>query len=171
MICRILGVPPPLVRRFGIAIYRALKAILLGIVLVALVRGTMCGIGFAGAGGASPAFWGMLATVVAPIPMVGTALVWLPLCFSLWFTGNPVAAVGLAIWGTFFVAGADNLLRPFFLRQGIRASYFVLILAILCGISVFGAVGLILGPVLLAIAMQAHEEANRYYNYRGVIPS
>lgn len=160
---RILRLSPQLISRFLNAIHRALKAIMLGIVFVALVQGAMCGVGFAVAGVNQPAFWGMLATVVAPIPAVGTALVWLPLCISLWFTGNGMAAVGLAIWGTIFVAGVDNVLRPFFLRQGIRANFFVLILSILCGLSVFGAVGLVAGPVLLAIAMQAYEEANRYY--------
>lgn len=161
---RVLRAPVRLVSRFLIAIHKALKAIMLGIVLVALIQGALCGMGFAVAGVDQPAFWGMLAAMVAPIPTVGTALVWLPLSISLWFTGKQVAAVGLVIWGAIVVAGVDNVLRPLFLRQGIKASFFVLILAILCGLSVFGAVGLIAGPVLLAIAMQALEEANRYYH-------
>ncbi len=160
---RILQITPGLLSRFIQAIHRALKAIMLGIVFVALVQGALCGIGFAIAGVNQPAFWGMLATVVAPIPVVGTALVWLPLCISLWFGGHTMAAIGLALWGSLFVAGVDNVLRPFFLRQGIKAPFFVLILSILCGLSMFGAVGLITGPILLAIAMQAYEEANRYY--------
>lgn len=160
---RILGIPTALLCRFTTAIHKALKAITLGIVLVALVQGTLCGIAFAVAGVKQPAFWGMLATMVAPIPFIGTALVWLPLCISLWFSGNTVASVGLALWGGIVVAGVDNVLRPLFLGQGIQASYFVLILAILCGLSVFGAAGLITGPVLLALAIQSLQEANRYY--------
>lgn len=161
--CRVLHVPSNLLGRFLLAIYRALKAITLGIVLVAAVQGALCGVGFAVAGVNQPAFWGMLATIVAPIPMVGTALVWLPLCISLWFTGKTTAAICLALWGALFISGIDNVLRPFFLRQGIKAPYFVLILTILCGLNVFGAVGLIAGPVLLAVSMQAYDEANRYY--------
>lgn len=167
MICRrILNLPHAVFGRFILAVHKALKAIMLGIVLVALVQGALCGIGFAVAGVNQPAFWGMLATIVAPIPMVGTALVWLPLCVSLWFTGKTMAAIGLGLWGALFVSGVDNVLRPFFLRQGIKAPFFVLILVILCGLSSFGAVGLILGPVLLALAMQALEEANRIYGKR-----
>lgn len=135
---------------------------MLGIVFVALVQGALCGIGFAVAGVNQPAFWGMLATLVAPIPAFGTALVWLPLCISLWFSGKTMAAICLALWGGLFISGVDNVLRPFFLRQGINASFFVLILSILCGLSVFGGVGLIAGPVLLAIAVQAYEEGSRY---------
>lgn len=164
--CRILHIPHGLLARFITAIHRALKGIMLGIVLVALAQGALCGIGFAVAGINQPAFWGTLATLVAPIPVVGTALVWGPLCITLWFSGKTMAAVGLALWGTLAVAGVDNVLRPFFLRQGINAPFFVLILAILCGLSAFGAVGLIAGPVLLALAMQAIEEANRYYRPR-----
>lgn len=161
--CRILQLPHTLLHRFALAIHMALRGIMLGIVLVALVQGILCGIGFAVAGVNQPAFWGLLATMVAPIPMIGTALVWFPLCLSLWFTGKTVAAIGLALWGTLFVAGVDNVLRPFFLRQGIKAPFVVLILVILCGLSSFGAVGLIAGPVLLALAMQSLEEAAKYY--------
>lgn len=163
---RILQLPHTMLARFTLAIHMALKGIMLGIVLVALAQGALCGIGFAVAGVNQPAFWGLLATMVAPIPMIGTALVWLPLCVSLWFTGKTVAAVGLALWGSLFVAGVDNVLRPFFLRQGIKAPFFVLILVILCGINSFGAVGLIAGPILLALAMQALEEGAYYYKRR-----
>ena len=162
---RTLHISQPLLRRFIAAIHRALRGIMLGIVLVALAQGLMCGVGFAVAGVNQPAFWGLLATLVAPIPMVGTALVWVPLCISLWFTGKTMAAIALALWGLLAVAGVDNVLRPLFLRQGIKAPFFVLIISILCGLSSFGPVGLIVGPVLLAFAMQAVEEANRAYRY------
>lgn len=159
--CRIFGLPQAQLRRFVVAERKALGAIMLGIVLVAVAQGFLCGLGFAVAGLKQPAFWGMLAAFVAPIPVVGTALVWLPLCVSLWFTGKTMAATGLALWGVLAVAGIDNVLRPLFLRQGIHAPFFVLILAILCGIVSFGAVGLIAGPVLLAFALQALSEGDR----------
>ncbi len=162
---RIFHISQPMLRRFITAIHRALRGIMLGIVLVALAQGFLCGIAFAVAGVNQPAFWGLLATLVAPIPMVGTAIVWLPLCISLWFTGKGMAAIGLGLWGMLAVAGVDNVLRPLFLRQGIKAPFFVLIIAILCGLSSFGPVGLIAGPVLLAFAMQAVEEGNRIYKY------
>lgn len=160
---RILRLPNSMLARFIIAVHKALKGVMLGIVLVALVQGALCGIAFYFAGINQPAFWGLLATIVAPIPAIGTALVWFPLCIALWFTGKTVAAIGLALWGALFVSGVDNVLRPFFLRQGIKAPFLVLILVILCGMNSFGAVGLIAGPVLLAIALQALDEANHYY--------
>lgn len=152
--------PIPMLDRFIAAVRAALRGVLLGVVLVALAQGLLCGIGFAVAGVKQPAFWGMLATLVAPIPLVGTALVWLPLCIMLWFSGATVAAVGLCIWGIAAVGGIDNLLRPLFLKQGIDAPIFVLVLAILCGMAAFGPVGLIAGPVLVAVGLQAVREAD-----------
>lgn len=154
----IFRLPAAMFDRFVLSIRGALRGVILGIVLVALAQGFLCGIAFAAAGIKQPAFWGLLATFVAPIPIVGTALVWVPLCLTLWFTGSTFAAVGLALWGTLAVAGVDNILRPLFLRQGINAPLFVLVLSILCGMASFGPVGLIVGPVLVAFALQAVKE-------------
>lgn len=164
--CRVLHIPYDLLGHFVLVTHKALRAIMLGIVFVALVQGALCGVAFAVAGINAPAFWGMLATLVAPIPMVGTAIVWLPLCISLWFSGQVMPAIMLALWGAIVVAGIDNVLRPLFLQQGIKAPFFVLILAMLCGLNAFGAAGLIAGPILLALAIQFVEEGNYYYRQR-----
>lgn len=160
----IFRMPAAMFDRFVVAVRGALRGVILGIVLVALAQGFLCGIAFGVAGIKQPAFWGLLATFVAPIPIVGTALVWIPLCLTLWFTGSTFAAVGLALWGTVAVAGVDNILRPLFLKQGINAPLFVLVLSILCGMASFGPVGLILGPVLIAFAMQAVKEGETLLN-------
>lgn len=154
----IFRLPVAMFDRFVRAIRGALRGVILGVVLVALAQGLLCGFGFAVAGIKQPAFWGLLATFVAPIPVVGTALVWVPLCLTLWFTGSTFAAVGLALWGIIAVGGVDNILRPLFLKQGINAPLFVLVLSILCGMASFGPVGLIFGPVLVAFAIQAVKE-------------
>ncbi len=160
---RIFQLQTVILLRFSLAIRQALRAILLGIVLVALIQGILCAIGFALVSYKNFAFWGLLAALAAPIPVIGTALVWVPLSLGLWFTGNTLAAMFLAAWGVFIVSTADSLLRPLFLKTGIRASYLILILAIFCGITAFGAIGIILGPVLLAFSIQAMEEANLAY--------
>lgn len=160
---RILHLRPQVLHRFVLAMRQALRAILLGVVFVALIQGFLCALGFAMVGVSQFAFWGLLATLVAPIPVLGTALVWVPLCLHLWFTGLTMQALALALWGVLIVSTADSILRPLFLRTGIKASYLVLILVILCGISAFGTIGLILGPVLLAFAIQAMEEGHMAY--------
>lgn len=154
----ILGIPAAMLSRFITAIRNALRGVMVGVIFVALVQGFLCGVGFSIAGVGQAAFWGLMASLVAPIPAVGTALVWVPICIVLWFTGKTVAAVGLFLWGTIAVAGIDTVLRPVFLRSGIDAPIFVLIISILCGLASMGAVGIITGPILLAFSIQAVKE-------------
>ena len=157
--CRLTQWPAEVIDRFVSTIRKAIFGVLVGVVFVALIQGFLCGVGFAIAEVPQPAFWGLIAAFEAPIPFVGTALVWLPVCIWLWLTGSTVACIGLAIWCALVVAGVDNLLRPFFLKTGIDASVVTLILSILCGLAAFGPVGVFAGPVLVAVAIQAGNES------------
>lgn len=157
---RLSGFPRTLLDRFIITVRKAIFGVMVGVVFVALIQGFLCGLGFAVAGVPQPAFWGLIAAFVAPIPFVGTALVWAPISLWLWFTGAKTAAIGLTIWCTIVVAGVDNLLRPFFLKAGIDASVVALVLSILCGLAAFGPVGVFAGPVLVAVAIQAGRESS-----------
>jgi len=151
--------PAETLDRFVASIRSALRAVLAGVVLVAILQGTLCGIAFAVAGVPQAAFWGLLTTFVAPIPVIGTSTVWIPACLYLWFTGSSAAAVGLALWCIIVVAGVDNFMRPYFLQGGIDAPFVVVLLAVLCGLIAFGPAGLVAGPVLMAFALQAAREA------------
>ncbi len=146
--------------RFIVVIRKAILGVMVGIVLVAIIQGALCGIGFGVAGVPQPAFWGLLAALVAPIPFVGTALVWVPIVIWLWITGTTTVAVGTALWCVIVVAGVDNLLRPLFLKTGINATLVALILSIFCGLAAFGPAGVFAGPVLIAVAMQAARESS-----------
>ncbi len=157
--CRLTQWPAEVIDRFVSTIRKAIFGVLVGVVFVALIQGFLCGVGFAFAGVPQPAFWGLIAAFVAPIPFVGTALVWLPVCIWLWLTGSTMTCVGLALWCALVVAGVDNFLRPFFLKTGIDASVVTLILSILCGLAAFGPVGVFAGPVLVAVAIQAANES------------
>jgi predicted PurR-regulated permease PerM len=151
--------PAEALDRFVVSIRAALRAVLTGVVFVAVLQGTLCGIAFTFTGVPQAAFWGLLSTFVAPIPLIGTATVWIPACLYLWFTGSSAAAVGLALWCIIVVAGVDNFMRPYFLQGGINAPFVVVLLAVLCGLIAFGPAGLVAGPVLMAFAMQAAREA------------
>lgn len=157
---RLSGFPRPLLDRFIITIRKAIFGVMVGVVIVALIQGFLCGLGFAVAGVPQPAFWGLIAAFVAPIPFIGTALVWVPIVLWVWFSGAKTMAIGLTIWSIFVVAGVDNLLRPFFLKAGIDATVVALVLSILCGLAAFGPVGIFAGPVLVAAAIQAGRESS-----------
>ncbi len=145
--------------RYLVTIRAALQSVVMGILLVALFQGIACTVGFIIFQVPEPLFWGLLACLVAPIPLVGTAFVWVPLSFVLWFIESPTMSLGLVAWGMLVVAAVDNFFRPYFLSRGIRAPFFVLFLSILCGLAVFGSIGLIAGPVLVAFALQCVAEA------------
>lgn len=89
--CRLTQWPAEVIDRFVSTIRKAIFGVLVGVVFVALIQGFLCGVGFAIAEVPQPAFWGLIAAFVAPIPFVGTALVWLPVCIWLWLTGSTVA--------------------------------------------------------------------------------
>lgn len=156
---RLTAFPEPMLDRFIVTIRGAISAVLMGVVFVAVIQGALCGVAFAAADVPQAAFWGLIAAFVAPIPFVGTALVWLPACLWLWLTGSTFASIGLALWCALVVAGADNILRPFFLKTGIDASLVTLLLSILCGLAAFGPVGVFAGPVLVAVGIQAGRES------------
>ncbi len=147
--------------RFLVCFREALKSVVLGILLVAFLQGIVCTLGFFLFKAPEPLFWGLLACLLAPIPIVGTAIVWVPLVIHLWLTGNPTMAFFLTLWCFSVVGSVDNFTRPYFLSTGIKAPFFVLFLALLTGLGVFGPIGLIVGPVLLAFAMQCFTESSR----------
>ncbi len=163
---RIIHYGEGMLDRFLVTIRAALRSVVMGILLVALFQGLACTLGFVIFQVPEPFFWGLLACLVAPIPFIGTALVWVPLSFVLWFIVSPFMALGLVAWGMLVVAAVDNFLRPYFLSKGIDAPFFVLLLSILCGLAVFGAAGLIAGPVIIAFAIQCVREAARIYGLK-----
>ena len=80
----------------------------------------------------------------------------------LWFKGAHLAAFGLVVWGVLVISNIDSLLRPFFLQQGINAPFTVLIVVMICGLNVFGPIGLIAAPTLLAFALTLLKEGHKY---------
>ncbi len=152
-------VPEIVLRRFECTIRQSIKAVLWGVVLVACIQGILCGLAFAVADLPAPAFWGLLTGLVAPIPLVGTSLVWIPVSVYLWFAVSKTSSIGLMLWCVIVVVGADNVLRPLFLRGGLKTSFMVVLIAVLCGMVAFGPVGIVAGPVLTAFALQAAREA------------
>lgn len=161
------------IKRFGLALipipedmydrctkaYRgAVMGVLAGVVLVAIIQGLLCGIAFTIAGVPQAAFWAFLATMVAPIPMFGTAMVWAPICIWLWFSAQQSAAIGVLLWCAIVVSGSDNVIRPLFLKSSMDAPISLIFLSIICGMVAFGPMGLLIGPVLLAMGLQLAKE-------------
>lgn len=90
------------------------------------------------------------------IPSVGTALIWVPVAIGLGLSGRWGAAGILAAIGVFIIGTVDNILRPVLSRYGqLELPTFVLFLAIFGGITLYGAAGIILGPLLVRLGVEA----------------
>jgi predicted PurR-regulated permease PerM len=130
-----------------------IKATMWSTVVVAVVQGALGGIGFFVVGIPQAAFWGTVMIPVSVIPVVGAALIWVPGVIYLFFQGLTGKAVGLIIYFVIIVGSVDNFLRPV-LTKGTRSTPAIFILfAILGGISYFGIVGFILGPLILSFLL------------------
>ena len=130
-----------------------IRAVVFGSLLTALAQGVLVGIGFALVGLPSPVVFGALAAVAALIPLIGTSLVWVPGAGALFLQGRWVAALFLLGWGVAVVSSADNVVRPLFISGRAQISTLPVFLGLLGGISAFGPIGLVVGPVLVALTL------------------
>lgn len=157
---RVTGLPVECINRFILALQNTARSIFFGVFFIAFVQGILTGIGFFIFGVKDAAFWGLAAMICAVIPILGTALIWVPIAITVWVSGSFYSAMGIILWGVLIVASADSLLRPICLQKGIKTSIIVLFFAIICSIIAFGPIGLILGPTLVALGIQAVEESD-----------
>lgn len=139
-------------------IARVLKAVMYGIVLTCLVQGTLGGLGFWATGIPSPILFGALMAVCALIPLVGTALVWLPGALYLLIQGEILKGVLLIVWGVLAVSSIDNVIRPLFISGKARLPILLIALGVLGGILAFGITGVVAGPLILALFLVFFEE-------------
>lgn len=120
--------------------------------LVAATQGAIGGIAFWLLGIAGPVIWGVVMAMCALIPVVGAALVWVPTAAYLLLSGEIVRAIILVLIGVFAISMADNVLRPLLLSGRTSASGLIVFLGLLGGVSAFGFIGLVLGPIVLVTA-------------------
>lgn len=135
----------------------AVSSVVKGNLLIGLIQGTLTGVGFALFGVPNPVLWGSVAAITALIPGIGTAIVITPAIIFLFISGNNFGAVGLLIWGVTAVGLVDNFLGPKLVGSGMKLHPLAAFLAVLGGLAFFGPMGLLLGPLVLAICMALIE--------------
>lgn len=133
------------------------KATLKGSLVIGIVQGAMAGAAFAVIGIEGAAFWGTVMAVLSIIPGIGTALVWIPAAVWLYFNGEVVSAVGLTVWCTTVVGTVDNVLRPRLVGRDTQMSDLLIMLSTLGGLLLFGATGLVVGPIMAALFVTVWE--------------
>jgi predicted PurR-regulated permease PerM len=126
------------------------RAMVYGTGITALVQGVLIAIGFAIVGLPSPIVFGVLAALLALVPLAGTPVVWVPAALALALQGRWYAAIFLLVWGA-VVATVDNVLRPMLVSGRAQVGTLTVFIGVLGGISAFGPIGVLVGPLVLAL--------------------
>jgi len=147
------GVTPSPEETLSVATYlaRVSRSVLSSLFLTALAQSATATAGYLIARVPHAVFFGLLTFIAAFIPSVGTTLVVLPVAALMLATGHPWAAVFLAAWGLLIVGLIDNVVKPLLIKGGVQIDAAVLFFALIGGLALFGGVGLIVGPLAVAL--------------------
>jgi predicted PurR-regulated permease PerM len=129
------------------------RALVLGTLLTAAAQGALLGIGFAIVRLPSPVVFGVLSALASVVPFVGTSLVWVPAVIVLLAQGRPGAAIFFAIWSIALVTSVDNVIKPLVVSGRAGLPTFAVFLGLVGGLAAFGAIGMFLGPVIVALTI------------------
>lgn len=134
-------------------------ATMYGNVVVALVQGGLVGLAFWAAGVAAPVLWGTVVAVFALLPIVGAPFVWLPAAVILLLQGRTTEGIGLIAFGILVVGTVDNLLRAILVSGRAQLHPLIVFFSVLGAIFLFGAVGILIGPMLFVVCLSLIETA------------
>lgn len=135
-----------------------------GVIVIALIQGSLGAFIFWALGLPSPLLWGVVMFFLSMIPMAGAFLVWAPAALFLALTGAWTRAFILLAWGVLVVSSIDNVLSPRLVGQRTRMHELLVFFSVLGGLETFGVLGVVLGPVVVAVTLALIEmvrHANR----------
>ena len=127
------------------------RATIKGTLIIGIMQGGICGIGFALAGIEGPFFWGTVMAVMSIIPVVGTAAVWFPALLIMAIHGDFIAVIILIVVCAVIAGNLDNLIRPRLVGKDTEMHDLFVLFGTLGGISMFGILGIIIGPLITAL--------------------
>ncbi|MDZ4299562.1 MAG: AI-2E family transporter [Candidatus Sungbacteria bacterium] len=145
----------PLASKDEELIVREMKAVLTSVItgtlIIAVIQGIVMGIGFLIFGIPNPAFWGVVTVLFSTIPIIGTWVVVVPAIAYLFLTGQTIAGIGFMLWSVVLINLIYNTMAPQLMRRGNAIHPFIILLSILGGITLFGPIGFLTGPLVAAL--------------------
>jgi predicted PurR-regulated permease PerM len=137
--------------------------------VIAFAQGTCVGLGFLIFGISDPLFWGVLSALLSFVPLVGSALVFIPagiiaLSYNDYFSG-----IGILVWGVLIVSNIDNVLRLIINKKIANIHPIISIVGVIIGLPMFGILGLVFGPLLISfflllISIYENKSSKPYTN-------
>jgi predicted PurR-regulated permease PerM len=140
-------------RRLFARVQSTLHAIVCGTLAMAALQGALTGVAFWILGVNSPVLWAIVTGLCALLPVIGTAIVLVPAISMLIFSGHWIKGTVLLAWSLAVVHPVDNVLRPYLIGGRVKLSTLYVFFAIIGGLKAFGAIGLFLGPLILAVTV------------------
>lgn len=123
----------------------------IGIPLLAAIQGFVSGVGYWIFGVSDPVFWGVITGFFSIAPIVGTAIIWIPLSAYLMISGEVGQGIGLLLFGLIVVSSSDNLIRFVLQKRMADVHPIVTVLGVIVGVGLFGMLGIIFGPLLFSL--------------------
>jgi predicted PurR-regulated permease PerM len=149
---------PKAVRRFAEAFNETGRGLMVGIGGAGLLQAIAATLAFVFLDVPQALALGLLTLVFSIVPAIGTAIVWIPVAAGLAITGRLTAGIGLAIYGIVVIGSIDNLARPWLTRYGkLQLPGFVVLVSMFGAVEVFGAWGILFGPLIVRLAKEALE--------------
>ncbi len=148
---RLVPMDPQHQERLFQNIVNAVVAVVHGCLLVAMIQGLLAGLAYWAVGVPYAILWGVVTAFAALLPLGGTTLITVPITIYMFLEGQIVQAVLLLIWSLGVVGTVDNILKPMFIGNRLKLPVLLLFFSLLGGLTVFGALGFVLGPVVFAL--------------------
>jgi predicted PurR-regulated permease PerM len=139
--------------RLYACVKETLNAVVYGTLAIAAIQGALTGVAFGFLGITSPVLWGIVTSLCALLPVIGTAFVFLPALSMLAFNGQWIRSAILLIWALAVVHPVDNVLRPYLIGGRTKLSTLYVFFALLGGLKTFGALGIFIGPLILTVTV------------------
>jgi predicted PurR-regulated permease PerM len=133
------------------------RATIKGTIVVAIVQGALGGLMFWFLGIQAPVLWAVVMAFLSLLPAVGTALVWVPVALYLLASGAVWQGVLLIVYGVLVIGLVDNVLRPVLVSKDTKMPDYIVLIATLGGMAIFGLNGFVIGPLIAAMFMAAWD--------------
>ncbi len=153
---QVLPIENDLQSRLAQVVQNVLSGFIFGTLLTCLVQGILAGAAYLLFGVPSPLLLAVLTAIGGLIPVVGTAIIWLPAAIYLYLQGAAVKALILVLWGFLAVGMSDNFVKPIFMSSRVTLPILPIMIGAFGGLAAFGVLGAIFGPLLLAILYELY---------------
>lgn len=144
-----------------------IHGVFMGVVLVAIIQGTLAGLAYWVCGVPLPLVWGFATMILCVIPLLGAPVIYVPWSAVLIAQGRYAEGFGLLAFGFLVVSQIDNFLRPYFIGRKVELHYMAVFFSLLGGVLLLGPVGIMAGPVLLTVLLALQETVREWRQIAG----